>query len=161
MILKGDRMPNKKIKKKMEEANKEAKKNDDIIIVAILALSFLGALIGMALITTSTPTKTLYITSNLFPIKVVGGNLNGNTTEYVFYGTLQPNGTECISRVVIVNYPFNYTTQSNSPIPQNTTITNPKQIAGIYYSSLITAMFNIPNGYTLLCPDIINASKVI
>ena len=147
-----------KIKIKNNKTDKETKKNDTIL-VAILALSLSGALIGMVLITTSTPTKTLYITSNHFPIEVVAGNLNGNTTEYVFYGTLQPNGTECISSVVIVNYPFNYTTQSNSPIPQITNITNPKQVAGIYYGSLVTFMFNIPDGYTLLCPDIVNATR--
>ena len=144
---------------KKNKIDEKTKKNDEIL-VAILFLAFFGFLIALVLIAVaSMPSKTLYITSNHFPIKVVGGNLNGNTTEYVFYGTLQPNGTECISSVVIVNYPFNYTTQSNSPIPQITNVTNPKEVAGIYYSSLITWDFNIPDGYTLLCPDIVNATK--
>jgi len=151
--------------KRENKIDKEAKKNDNIII-AILLLSFSGALIGIALTTTSTPpiTKTLYITSNHFPIKTPSGN--GTATEYVFYGTLQPNGTECISSAVIVTYPFNYTSQSFS-LPQNITVTNPKEIADMYYSSLISnsmltitnIIIHIPNGYTLLCPDIINATR--
>jgi len=151
--------------KRENKIDKEAKKNDNIII-AILLLSFSGALIGMALTTTSTPTitKTLYITANYFPIKTPSGN--GTATEYVFYGTLQPNGTECISSAVIVTYPFNYTSQSFS-LPQNITVTNPKEIADMYYGSLIgnsmltitSIVIHIPNGYTLLCPNIINATK--
>jgi len=154
-------------KNKIEnKIDKEAKKNDTIVAI-IYALIIAGILIALVLTTTSTPTitKTLYITANYFPIKVPSGN--GNATEYVFYGTLQPNGTECISSVVIVTYPFNYTSQSFSLTPQNTTVTNPKEVADMYYNSIFgnslvtitNTIIHIPDGYTLLCPNIVNATK--
>jgi len=162
-------MPNKKIKKKMEEANKEAKKND-YIVVGILILTFCGFLIASVLTTTtSTPTKTLYITANHFPIIVPDIQLvdTENATVYIFNGTLQSNGTECISSVEIYTYSFNYTTQKLSSTPQITIITNPKEITDMYYNSLIgnslltatNMVINIPDGYTLLCPNIVNATK--
>ena len=105
------------------------------------------------------PPKTLYITSNHFPINVVPAIFSNNAIEYIFYGTLQPNGTECISSVKIITNPFNYTTQSISPTPQITNVTDPKEVANLYYSAQVNYMFTIPSGYTLLCPNIINATK--
>ena len=87
-------MANKKTKREIEDTDKTG------IVMIIAILTVFAIIIGIAIANSLNwfaPTKTLYITSNHFPIKVAGGgNLNGNTTEYVFYGTLQPNGTECI-----------------------------------------------------------------
>jgi len=107
------------------------------------------------------PSKTLYITSNHFPIEAIPRTLlfNMSPTEYIFYGTPQANGTECISSAKIVTYIFNYTTQSISPTPQITNVTDPKEVANLYYSAQVNYMFTIPSGYTLLCPNIINATK--
>ena len=107
------------------------------------------------------PPKTLYITSNHFPIEAIPRTLLFNTspTDYIFYGTPQPNGTECISSAKIVTYLFNYTTQSISPTPQITNVTDPKEVANLYYSAQVSYMFTIPSGYTLLCPNIINATR--
>ena len=155
------------------KTNKETEKNDTILAI-IYALIIFGILIALVLTVTSRPTKTLYITANHFPIRVVAGNLNENTTEYIFYGTLQPNGTECISSVETDIYSYNYTTQSLSPTPQITNVTNPKEVSEIYYyyatlggnnvivvvnSSGISTNIFIPEGYTLLCPDIVNATR--
>jgi len=103
--------------------------------------------------------KTLYITSNHFPILVPTLNYIINKESYIFYGTPQLNGTECISSAEIVVFPFNYTTQSLSPTPKITNVTNPKEVANLYYKAQLNYMFTIPNGYTLLCPNIVNATK--
>jgi len=159
-------MANKKTKRKIEEA--KAKKNDTILAIAYLLIIF-GILIALVLTVTSRPTKTLYITANHFPIIVPDAQLGDteNATVYIFNGTLQLNGTECISSAEIYTYQFNYTTQKLSSTPQITIITNPKEIADMYYNSLIgnslltatNMVINIPDGYTLLCPDIINATR--
>jgi len=105
------------------------------------------------------PSKTLYITSNHFPIDVQSPDYPLNDSTYIFYGIPQANGTECISSAKIVTYIFNYTTQSLSPKPQITNVTNPKEVANLYYNALLNFMFTIPKGYTLLCPNIINATR--
>jgi len=166
MILKVIEMT--KQRKRENKIDKEAKKNDDIV-VGILILTFCGFLIASVLTTTtSTPTKTLYITANHFPIKVPDIQLGDteNASVYIFYGTSQPNGTECISSAEIYTYQFNYTTQSLSSIPEITNVTNPKEVADMYYNSLFgnslfatNRIIHIPDGYTLLCPDIVNATR--
>jgi len=105
------------------------------------------------------PTHTAYLSPTLFPLKVDINNYQvaPNPIKYIFYGTKQSNGTECISSVAV--YSFNYTIQRFSPIPE--IITNPKGVADAYYTSEGYLNVTIPNGYTLLCPNIINASKVI
>jgi len=100
------------------------------------------------------PQHTLYLQSDLFPIKITSfKSAFGNPTpEYAFYGT------ECINSVAV--YPFNYTTQriSSTPLP---IIYNPEEVADMYYSSVLTDTLNIsiPSGYTLLCPNIVNATR--
>ena len=83
-------------------------------------------------------------------------------SNYIFYGSLQPNGTECISSVEVYNYTYNYTRQTYR-IAWKELITNPRQVSNIYkVFSYFPAYLPVvlPNGaYTLLCPDIINATK--
>jgi len=133
------------------------------IIVAILFANAIGVInlniIGAQL----SPPRTLYLTSNAFPITAYG-SIGGVNMTYIFYGTLQSNGTECINSVAV--YPFNYTSQSYSSTPQTITY-DPKEVAGIYYSNKIYSTFNMSNGKsylqydgdTLLCPSVINAIK--
>ena len=105
------------------------------------------------------PSKTLYITSNHFPIVTQSPDYPLNDSIYIFYGTPQANGTECISSAKIMTYLFNYTTQSLSPKPQITNVTNPKKVVNLYYNVPMNFMFTIPKGYTLLCPNIVNATR--
>jgi len=135
-----------------------------IILFYIFSVEFSeeGAYAGVAVIyrvENIIPPHTFYLQSNLFPIKVASFEsvLVKPTPEYAFYGTIQPNGTECISSVAV--YQFNYTTQKISSIPE--IIYNPEKVADIYYSSVLTNTLNISisNGYTLLCPNIVNATK--
>jgi len=102
-------------------------------------------------------THTAYLSSTLFPLKVNINNyfITPNPVEYVFYGIPQSNGTECISTVGISS--FNYISQNFSK--SQTLITNPKGVADAYYTSEAYLNVTIPNGYTLLCPNIINATK--
>ena len=113
------------------------------------------------------PSHTFYLSSKLFPITAIGsysGNIYGKiysnlriTVKYVFYGTPQPDGTECISGVAV--YPISLINDSFSSIPAINT-TNPEEVAKIYYYSQVYFNFNIkPNKYTLLCPNIITAIK--
>ena len=103
------------------------------------------------------PTHTAYLSSTLFPLKVNINNylITPNPVKYAFYGIPQPNGTECISIVGISS--FNYTSQNFSK--SQTLITNPKGVAEAYYISEAYLNVTIPNGYTLLCPDVVNATK--
>ena len=134
---------------------------EDIIYSTWLAV-LIGILIYVVYLSINSllpPHKTLYIISDHFPINAQSPYYPINDSTYIFYGTLQPNGTECISSVKIITYHFNYTTQSLSPTPQITNVTNPKEVANLYYSVPINFMFTMPNGYTLLCPDIVNATR--
>ena len=134
---------------------------EDIIYLIAFIVS-IGAIIYVIYLVISQlviPPKTLYITSNHFPIIAQSPYYSLNDSTYIFYGTLQPNGTECISSAKIVTYIFNYTTQSISSKPQITNITNPKEVANLYYNANLNFMFTIPKGYTLLCPNIINATR--
>jgi len=176
-MLQGDMMTKKRLKKE-EEWENEAKWDKIKFIIGISILPIIigiiffyifsvefseeGAYAGVAVIykvENIIPQHTLYLQSDLFPIKITSfKSAFGNPTpEYAFYGTIQPNGTECISRVAV--YQFNYTIQKISSIPE--IIYNPEKVADIYYSSVLTNTLNIsmPNGYTLLCPDIVNAIK--
>jgi len=134
---------------------------EDIIYLIAFAVS-IGILIYVIYLVISQlviPPKTLYITSNHFPIVAPSPDYPLNDSTYIFYGTPQANGTKCISSAKIVTYLFNYTTQSISPTPQITNITDPKEVANLYYNAQLNFMFTIPKGYTLLCPNIINATR--
>jgi len=136
---------------------------EDIIYSIELAV-LIGILIYVIYLAVSSlvpPHKTLYITSNHFPITATPLALlfDTNPIVYIFYGTPQHNGTECINSAEIYTYQFNYTTQSISSKPQITNITDPKEVANLYYSAQVNDMFTIPNGYTLLCPNIVNATR--
>jgi len=152
--------------------NKEEK--ETLIMLSIIALVLVFAVFIAYTIyppPASNPTKTFYLASNLFPLKayeyIDGGEIR--FPQYAFYGTPQPNGTECISNVAV--YSFNYTTQKVSTTPQ--IITDPKQVAKIYYnyatpegtifvnSSESSAYIVIPENYTLLCPNIVNATNLL
>jgi len=125
-------------------------------IIFLISVLFWYALGGNTTIAVATaPTQTLYLSANLFPIKITPIQTN---VEYAFLGTPQSNGTACISGVAI--YPYNYTIQNYSSTPQTITF-NPKEVAGIYYTYGVYYInfFRIPDGYTLLCPDIVNATK--
>ena len=139
------------------------------IIVAFVLISFIlsyaGIYAGMNMLhriilwldNMFAPTHTTYLSSTIFPLKVNINNylITPNPIEYAFYGIPQPNGTECISIVGI--FSFNYTSQNFSK--SQTLITNPKGVAEAYYTSEAYLNVTIPNGYTLLCPDIVNATK--
>jgi len=134
---------------------------EDIIYLIAFTVS-IGVIIYVIYLVISQlviPPKTLYITSNHFPIDAPSPYYPLNDSTYIFYGTPQANGTECISSAKIVTYLFNYTTQSLSPKPQITNVTNPKKVANLYYNAQLNFMFTIPKGYTLLCPNIINATR--
>ena len=102
--------------------------------------------------------QTVYLPSNQFPISISGTYpMGGITAEYIFYGTPQSNGTECISGVVA--YPIN---PENQHIVYSTLLfntTNPSIVAETYSSLSLSSFFNLPDGYTLLCPNIVNATK--
>jgi len=137
-----------------------------IFVGGAVILSYLGVNAGVDAITGVTnavtlaiaPTQTLYLSHKLFPIRItpIVGFLGSPQMECVFLGTPQSNGTECISGVAI--YPYNYTIQNFSSAPQTITF-NPKEVATIYYAYVYYIPYNIPDGYTLLCPDIVNATK--
>jgi len=139
------------------------KETKETIIYSIELVVLIGILIYVVYLAITSLVfpqyKTLYITSNHFPINIVPAIFSNNDIAYVFYGTPQPNGTECISSAEIVVFPFNYTTQSISPTPKITNVTDPKRVANLYYNAQVNYMFTIPNGYTLLCPDIVNATR--
>jgi len=108
-----------------------------------------------------TPSQTLYLSSNMFPLQA-NGLINYNPVIFSFNGVPLANGTECINIVEI--YPFNYTTQKYSSSPL--TITNPVEIAKIYYSisprysrGVFYKNITIPDNSTLLCPSIIKDIK--
>jgi len=134
-----------------------------IIIIATLLANDVGLInlniIGAQLL----PPRTLYLTSNAFPITAYG-TIDGVNVTYVFYGAMQSNGTECIDGVAV--YPFNYMSQSYSSAPETATY-NPEEVAEFYYSNKIYSTFNLSNGKpfvqydgdTLLCPSVINAIK--
>jgi len=142
--------------------NKETK---EIIYAIAFALGIVALLFGIYITTkpASQPTQTIYLSANLFPITAYGYVEDVLVPKLVFYGTIQPNGTECISSVAV--YSFNYTIQ-NTSLTQ--IITNPEQVSKIFYgykgiSSMKSSKGSeiiIPdnNNYTLLCPNIINAT---
>jgi len=134
---------------------------DDIIysIEFAVSIGILVYVIYLIIIQILPPSKTLYITSNHFPIVAQSPDYPLNDSTYIFYGTPQANGTECVSSAKIVTYIFNYTTQSLSKTPQIKNITDPKEVANLYYNAQVNDMFTIPNDYTLLCPNIINATR--
>jgi hypothetical protein len=107
--------------------------------------------------------KTLYLSANLFPLKMDAG-AGPSQIEYYFYGTPLPNGTECIDKVAI--YQYNYTNQTLYQTP-STIVTNPEGVYTIYFrsnfaylnSSKTSTLINVPPGYTLLCPDVVNAVR--
>ena len=120
---------------------------------SLLILSFL-ALSAVSLLSIPLFQKTLYLPANDFPLKGVYHSIivfynYSNSANAMFYGEQQPNGTECIDKVVV-----------NS----NVIITNPSQVENEYnnytdFESPNGLYINIPFGYTLLCPSIINSSS--
>jgi len=110
---------------------------------------------------TITPSQTLYLSSNLFPIQA-NGLINNRPAIFSFNGVPLANGTECISYVQI--YSFNYTAQNYHS--QSLTISNPVEIAKIYYNVGLehhmdgfNNQIEIPQNSTLLCPSIIKVIK--
>jgi len=91
----------------------------------------------------------------MFPIQV-NGLINSRPALFSFNGVSLANGTECISYVQI--YPFNYTAQNYHSQPL--TITNPVEVAKIYYNAGtvyyiygFNEQIQIPSSSTLLCPS--------
>jgi len=108
-----------------------------------------------------TPSQTLYLSSNMFPLKA-NGSIKYNPVIFSFNGVPLANGTECINTVEI--YPFNYTTQKYSSSPL--TVTNSTEIAKIYYNVGLeyhmygfSKQIQIPQNSTLLCPSVIKSIK--
>jgi len=140
----------------MTKQTKKEKRDNKIIRSIIVGVAsgffsfmlFVAIFLSLFFIFNYTPTKTLYLSSYLFPIKEYDVE---NSVMYVFSGTPLSNGTECINRITAI-YLSNNTIQN---------ISNPKQVADIYYSSEIDVFYNLPAEYTLLCPNIVNATKVI
>jgi len=135
-----------------------------VFVLTSAILSYVGIYAGMNILhgislwlnNVFAPTHTAYLSSTIFPLKVnINNYFTPNPIEYTFYGIPQPNGTECISIVGISS--FNYTSQNFSK--SQTLITNPKGVAEAYYTSEGYLNVNIPNGYTLLCPNIVKATK--
>jgi len=97
----------------------------------------------------------------MFPIQV-NGLINSRPALFSFNGVSLANGTECISYVQI--YPFNYTAQNYHSQPL--TITNPVEVAKIYYNTStvyyiygFNEQIQIPSSSTLLCPSVVKATK--
>jgi len=133
-----------------------------ILATVLVVLLIVMIIYWIYLSTLPKPPKTLYLTSNLFPLKTYYYSY-GNViiSEYILYGIPQPNGTECANKIAV--YTFNYTTQSLSPMPE--IITDPKEVKEEYntwigYGGIETETGNyivIPGiNTTLLCPSIIN-----
>ena len=109
-----------------------------------------------------TPSQTLYLTYNMFPIKA-NGIINNAPAVFSFNGVPLANGTECISYVQI--YPFNYTSQKFNLQPL--TVNDPVELAEVYYNlgneynTYYDKTFNIqiPSNSTLLCPSVVRAIK--
>jgi len=108
-----------------------------------------------------TPSQTLYLSSNMFPLKA-NGSIKYNPVIFSFNGVPLANGTECINTVEI--YPFNYTTQKYSSSPLS--VTNSTEIAKIYYNVGIghyiggfNEQIQIPSNSTLLCPSVVKSIK--
>jgi len=78
---------------------------------------------------------TLYIPASRFPLKVPDTfgyrNFSSVQAEYIFYGTPQPNGTECISGVAV--YKYNQTSHTISSVLLNYS-TNPEVVSHMYWN---------------------------
>ena len=132
------------------------KEQETIIITVAAAIIAITLLYGIYIGTRPIPPpSTFYLAANLFPMESYDSYINGTPAAAIFYGTPQANGTECISSVAV--YLSNYTSQRICPTPLF--IYNPEEVANIYYNSGIVDKVFIPNGYTLLCPNIVNATK--
>jgi len=153
-----------------KEENKWTKTDTEITIAVALVFSmfafiFIPNPLMKRLDLTTTPSQTLYLTYNLFPIQA-NGIINNTPAIFSFNGVPLANGTECVSYVQI--YPFNYTTQKYSTA--YLTINDPVEVAEIYYNLYgipyyiyYDGSFNknllIPSNSTLLCPSIVKAIK--
>jgi len=158
-------MVNKKIKvkKEKEEVNKAS-----IIAFIMVSIFIIEVLISLFIpnsdyiLPHNTPQQTVYFPSNQFPIKIYGAYMNGTegiVAEYIFYGTPQSNGKECISSVAV--YPINPTNMQISSKTPLINTTNPEKVVEIYNYSRVYLYFKpyTSDGHTLLCPDVINATK--
>ena len=132
------------------------------IVFSMLAFIFIpNPLTERLELMTITPSQTLYLTYNMFPIKA-NGIINNAPAIFSFNGVPLANGTECVSYVQI--YPFNYTTQKYST--KYLTINDPIELAKIYYKIGtgpyiygFNEQIQIPYNSTLLCPSIVKAIK--
>ena len=140
--------------------------NWELITLGLLIAYFLFILFILNYINPlkiSSNIKTLYLSANLFPLKMDAG-AGPSQIEYYFYGTLLSNGTECINKIAI--YQYNYTSQKMYQTPE-TIVSDPKEVYEIYFhsnfvylnSSKTSTFIHIPPGYTLLCPDVVNAIR--
>jgi len=151
----------------LKEENKWTK-SDTEITIAVVALFSMFAFIFIPNplterfdLITITPSQTLYLNYNLFPIQA-NGSINQRPAIFSFNGVPLANGTECISYVQI--YPFNYTTQNYHS--QFLTVSNPVELAKIYYNVGIehyiggfNEQIQIPSNSTLLCPSVVKSIK--
>jgi len=151
----------------LKEENKWTKTDTKITITVALVFSMFAfifipnPLMERLDLMTITPSQTLYLTYNMFPIQA-NGSINNIPAIFSFNGMPLANGTECISYVQI--YPFNYTTQKYSTT--YLTINDPVELAKIYYKIGtgpyiygFNGQIQIPYNSTLLCPSIVKAIK--
>jgi len=158
-------MVNKKAKRRIRGADKTGIVIAILIAFAVMIGMFMASLTiqsEFALPQKALP-QTVYLSSNQFPIIAYGSYKNVTFTEFIFYGTPQPNRTECMSG--IADYPliFNSTNMSISSI-QLINTTNPEKVEELYNYTKIYYYFGInttqkAHDYTLLCPNIVNATK--
>jgi len=147
----------------MKKTDEKITKTD--IIVGFIVVAFMIGLVVLSLYQQPKPApqlQTIYLDSRFFPLTEyvsIGSHL---VSKYSFYGTLLPNGTECINTLLI--YRFNYSNQSLSATPE--VITNPQKIANEYNLWVNFGRLTSPNdthilipggNTTLLCPYIVNA----
>ena len=132
------------------------------IIVLMLAFIFVPNPLMKKVELMTTPSQTLYLTYNMFPIQA-NGTINNRHAIFSFNGVSLANGTECVSYVQI--YPFNYTSQKFNLQPL--TVNDPVELAEVYYNlgneynTYYNKTFNIqiPSNSTLLCPSVVKAIK--
>ena len=150
---------------KEEEWTKTDTKITIIIGIIVLMLAFIfipNPLIKRLDLMATTPSQTLYLTYNMFPVQA-NGTINNRPAIFSFNGVPLANGTECISYVQI--YPFNYTSQKFNSQPL--TVNDPVELAEVYYNlgneynTYYNKTFNIqtPSNSTLLCPSVVKVVK--
>jgi len=169
-----NRMSNKKIKRKKGKG--ELFDEEDSTCFMMFGSVFIIILVAI-FVSWLLPKPTLYVSASRFPLKVPDmffKNISSVPAEYIFYGTPQPNGTECISSVAV--YKYNQTSHTISSVLLNYS-TNPEVVSNMYWSvssdfteypphyhgpmSPSPIGFFISPDVTLLCPNIINATNLL